>query len=125
MSKPINQMPHWPDARGWIGLGIYAMSIQLLWMFALYPELRQDEFFKTIGTLVIGTGFVNGVVSWAYSATKTGGEAAESSARIAEQAATAALPPKQPATDPADPQTVTIEQPKNKPIPTTVEGTKK
>lgn len=86
------KLPDWPDARGWIGIGIYTMCTQLLWMMALYPELRQDEFFKTISTLVIGTGFINGVVSWAYSATQGGGEAAKSSARIAEQAASAALP---------------------------------
>lgn len=82
--------PGWPDARGWIGIGVFSMSVMLLWMMK-DPALREDEFFQTIATLVIGTGFVGGLVSWAYAATKGGGEMAESSARIAEQAATAAV----------------------------------
>jgi len=90
MSRKINEWPEWPDARGWVGVSVVAISVMLLWMMK-DPELRDDEFFQTIATLVIGTGFVGGVVSWAYAATKSGGEMAESSARIAEQAATAAV----------------------------------
>lgn len=82
--------PGWPDARGWVGISVVGMSVMLLWMMT-DPQIREDEFFQTIATLVIGTGFVGGVVSWAYAATKGGGEAAESSARIAERAAAAAL----------------------------------
>lgn len=88
-------IPHWPDARGWIGISVFVMSIMLLWMMK-DPALREDEFFQTIATLVIGTGFIGGVVSWAYAATKGGGEAAESSARIAEKTAAALLPPTEP-----------------------------
>lgn len=83
--------PGWPDARGWIGIGVFCMSVMLLWMMK-DPALREDEFFQTIATLVIGTGFVGGLVSWAYAATKGGGEQAESTARIAERAA-GVLPP--------------------------------
>ncbi len=88
--KRINEWPEWPDSRGWVGISVFATSVMLLWMMK-DPELRDDEFFQTIATLVIGTGFVGGLVSWAFAATKGGGEAAESSARIAEEAATAAL----------------------------------
>lgn len=86
-----------PDARGWIGLGVFLLTVMVLWMLAVFPELRQDEFFKTIATLIIGTGFVNGVVSWAYSATKGGGELAEKNAAIVGEQA------KFPAGTPADP----------------------
>lgn len=80
------------DARGWVGIGVYAMSVMILWMMAAFPELRQDEFFKTIATLILGTAFVNGVVSWAYSATKAGGEMADRNQRLVEDQARQAGP---------------------------------
>lgn len=82
----------WPDARGWIGVGVFVLTVMVLWMLAAFPELRQDEFFKTIATLIVGTGFINGVVSWAYSATKSGGELADNNAEIVRKQAEASPP---------------------------------
>lgn len=76
-----------PDARGWIGIGGFVLTVMVLWMLAAFPELRGDEFFKTIATAIIVTGFINGPLSWAYSATKAGGELAEKNAAIVEQTA--------------------------------------
>lgn len=81
------------DARGWIGLGCFALSAAVLVMIYRDRSLLDDQAFLVLATAIIVTGWINGPVSWAYAATKGGGEAAESSARIAEQAATAALPP--------------------------------
>jgi hypothetical protein len=80
------------DARGWIGLGCFVLACVVLAMASLDKALLDNNAFLVLATAIIITGWVNGPVSWAYAATKTGGEAAESSARIAEQAATAALP---------------------------------
>lgn len=99
---------HWPNARDWIGLGTFGMSVMVLWMMASDPVLREDEFFQTIATAIIMTGFLGGPVSWAYAATKGGGEAAESSARIAEEAARAAV---------SAPTKVQIDQPADEPVP--------
>ncbi|WP_375272033.1 hypothetical protein [Sphingomonas sp.] len=74
--------PGWPDARGWVGVGSFVLTVVVLGMLAFVPELRKDEFFKTIATLIIGTGFVNGVVNWAYGATKGGGDLADNNAAI-------------------------------------------
>lgn len=82
----------WPDARGWIGIGVYSLSIMVLWMYAAFPDLRSDDHFKAIMTLIVGTGFVNGVVSWAYAATKGGGELAEQNATIIRKQAEATPP---------------------------------
>jgi hypothetical protein len=79
------------DARGWIGLGCYALVLVLLAMMWADKSLLRDDFFKVIATAIILTGWNQGPVGWAYQATKSGGEMAESSARIAEQAATAAV----------------------------------
>lgn len=78
----------WPDARGWIGISVFALTVMVLWMVAVFPELREDEFFKVLATAIVLTGFVQGVVGWAYTATKQGGELAERNANIVEQSAT-------------------------------------
>lgn len=105
--------PH--DARGWIGFGCYLLVIVLLLMIWADRTLLKDDFFKVIATAIILTGWNNGPVGWAYQATKGGGEAAESSARIAEQAATAALPVI------AGPQPVEVVNDPSNPVPTTDE----
>ena len=80
------------DARGWIGFGCFLLVIIVLVMIAVNPALLHEQAFLVLATAIVLTGWVNGPVGWAYQATKGGGEAAESSARIAEQAAAAALP---------------------------------
>lgn len=78
----------WPDARGWIGIGVFLLTVMVFVMTATIPDLRQNEYFKTLGTLVVGA-FIKDVVSWAYAATKGGGELAERNASMVErQAAT-------------------------------------
>lgn len=109
---PLNKMPNWPDARGWIGFGIFAISIMLLWMMK-DRSLREDEFFQTIATVIISNGLM-AVVAWAYAATKGGGEQADKMASIA-QTATEAVAASTPASD--TPQAVVIEQPPEKPVP--------
>lgn len=79
----------WPDARGWIGIGVFAMSIMLLWMMRM-RELREDEFFQTIATVIISNGLM-AVISWAYAATKGGGELADKNAAIVHENATASV----------------------------------
>ena len=73
----------WPDARGWIGIGIFLLTVAVLVLFAAVPALRKDEFFQTIATLIVGA-YIKDVVGWAYSATKSGGELALANSRIIE-----------------------------------------
>ena len=80
----------WPDARGWIGLGVFAISIMLIWMMHNSRELREDEFFQTIATVIISNGLM-AVVAWAYAATKGGGELADKNAAIVHESATASV----------------------------------
>jgi hypothetical protein len=75
------------DARGWIGVGCFLLVIVILGMIAFKSELLENDAFLILATAIVVTGWVNGPVGWAYQATKGGGEAAESSARIAEKAA--------------------------------------
>ncbi len=75
-----------PDARGWIGIAVFALTCVVLALLACVPSLRSDEFFKTIATLIVGA-FIKDVVGWAYSATKGGGELAERNAQIVQKQA--------------------------------------
>lgn len=78
-------MPHHkflPDARGWIGIGVFSLTVMLI-LLMRDDTLRQDEFFQTIATVIISNGFM-AVVAWAYSATKGGGEQAEANASVAQ-----------------------------------------
>jgi hypothetical protein len=79
----------WPDARGWIGIGVFALSVMLLWMMK-DRQLREDEFFQTIATVIIANGLM-AVISWAYAATKGGGELADKNAAIVAESASAGV----------------------------------
>jgi hypothetical protein len=117
----------WPDARGWIGVGVFAISVMLLRMM-LIKELREDEFFQTIATVIISNGLM-AVVAWAYAATKGGGELAEKNAAIVHENASAgvaaattlaavtanALPDSDKKPDPDKPQKVIVENTEDHP----------
>lgn len=105
------------DARGWISFGCYILVLILLGMMWADKDLLRNDFFKVISTAIILTGWNGGPVGWAFQATKTGTEAAESSARIAE--GNAGLAP-QPTTEP---QPVTVVNAADDPVPTTTEST--
>jgi cytochrome bd-type quinol oxidase subunit 1 len=79
------------DARGWIGLGCWLLVLAVLGMIVFERKLLENDAFLILATAIVITGWVQGPVGWAYQATKGGGEAAESTARIAEEAATAAI----------------------------------
>lgn len=64
------------DGRGWIGLASFFLTAMILFMLAGDPDLRRDDFFQSVAILLIGTSWVNGVVSWAYAATQNGGDLA-------------------------------------------------
>ena len=77
--------PWWlPDSRGIIGGGVYLLVLMVFALMAWFPELRKDEFFKTVSTLIVGA-FIKDVVGWAYQATKGGGELAERNAQIVHE----------------------------------------
>ena len=93
----------WPDSRDWIGIGTFSLTVFILVLIWQVPELRASEFFKSIAVLIIGTGWVNGAVAWAYSATKSGGE-------LADRAAERAMGQGGPGSQTINTQTATVEQ---------------
>lgn len=81
--------PGWPDARGWIAIASFLLTVFVLVLIWQVPDLRKDEFFKNITVLIVGTGWINGALTWAFSATKNGGDLAMRNADLLEQQARA------------------------------------
>lgn len=102
----------WPDGRGWIGIGIYILTLVILFMMWQDKDLRKDDFFQSVAILIVGTGFVNGVVSWAYSATQSGGDLAQRNQSLVENVAAAT------AQKNGEPQEVKVINAPAEPVPT-------
>jgi cbb3-type cytochrome oxidase subunit 3 len=98
-----------PDARSFIGIGVFALTVMILWMMKEDSNLRGDEFFQTIATVIIANGLM-AVIAWAYAATKGGGEQAAKNAVIAEKLAG------------KDTQKVEVVNKPSDPVPTTDNG---
>ncbi|QPT09858.1 hypothetical protein [Sphingomonas paucimobilis] len=50
--------PGYPSARGWYAVGLFTLTLVILGMIAAFPELRRDEFFKSISTAIVVTGYI-------------------------------------------------------------------
>lgn len=55
--------PGWPTQRGWYALALFVQTCVILWMVAEYPALGGDEFFKSIATAIVVTGWVGFAVA--------------------------------------------------------------
>lgn len=84
--------PGWPDARGWIGIGSYMLVVLIIVLIWADRSLLNNDFFKVIATAIILTGWNGGPLSWAYAATKSGGELADRNAALVERQAEASPP---------------------------------
>jgi hypothetical protein len=73
------------DARGWIGLGCWTLTVLILGMILFERSLLDSDAFLILATAIVITGWVQGPVSWAYAATKQGGELAEQNSVMLQQ----------------------------------------
>lgn len=55
--------PGWPDQRGWYALALFIQTCAILIMLACVPELASNEFFKTLATAIVVTGWVGFAVA--------------------------------------------------------------
>ena len=55
--------PGWPSARGWYALALFSQSSLILLLVALFPKLSTDEFFKSLATAIVVTGWVGFAVA--------------------------------------------------------------
>lgn len=50
--------PGWPTERGWYAIALFVQTDALLAMIAVIPVLRTDEFFKSLATAIVVTGWI-------------------------------------------------------------------
>jgi hypothetical protein len=55
--------PGWPSQRGWYALALCVQTCVILVMIAMFPLLSRDEFFKSLATAIVITGWVGFAVA--------------------------------------------------------------
>lgn len=55
--------PGWPSQRGWYALALFVQTCVILALVAICPHLTDDEFFKSIATAIVVTGWVGFAVA--------------------------------------------------------------
>lgn len=55
--------PGWPTTRGWYATALCFQTCGIIVMIAAFPELTQDEFFKSIATAIVVTGWIGFAVA--------------------------------------------------------------
>ena len=55
--------PGWPDQRGWYALALFIQTCAILLMLACLPELGKNDFFQTLATAIVVTGWVGFAVA--------------------------------------------------------------
>ena len=59
-----------PDVRGWATLGMFALVAYVLTLIAFVPSLQDNELFKTVATLLLGTGGFGLVCAFLWGGSK-------------------------------------------------------
>ncbi len=57
--------PGWPDRGGWYAVALFAQTIFILCLMVGVPDLRKDEFFKSLANAIIITGWIGFAVGQA------------------------------------------------------------
>lgn len=58
----------WPDTRGWVALGTFALASVLLWMIHADKTLLDSAPFMQLAGTLLGTGGLGLILSFNYSA---------------------------------------------------------
>lgn len=66
LDRQIGRLPGWPNGRGLVGFAMVVMSVMVLWMIKSDPQLRTDDFFKTLAGAIVITGLLNSVVAFFF-----------------------------------------------------------
>jgi len=104
--------PGWPSERGWVMLGIFALAGSMLKMAEVHPENWDVELFKALLTLVIGTGLINMILPFFFTANKADETKAENSGKAFDAM-------KAMAENTTTPQPVQVVNNSDEPVPTT------
>lgn len=67
-----------PDFRGGSAMATFGLVFFLFWMIYQTPDLLQDSAFTGLAGLLVGSGGIGTVLSFAFGGTKTGSEVMKS-----------------------------------------------
>lgn len=59
-----------PDSRSLLTAGLLALVFYIITLIAIVPTLANNELFKTLATLLVGTAFVGGVIAFYFGSSK-------------------------------------------------------
>lgn len=62
--------PGWPDQRGWMAIGLFALTAWIVWLSRPINGAEPSEFFKTLAGAIVVTGFLNGVIGHLFTSSK-------------------------------------------------------
>lgn len=60
-----------PDSHGWLAVAIISLVFYIITLLAFVPSLQDNELFKTLATVIVGSGFIGGVIAYFYSNSKS------------------------------------------------------
>ncbi len=95
--SPDPRIPWWaawlramlPDIRGWSTIGMFAMVFYVIHLMAIHPELAENELFKTVATLLLGSGAFGLVCAFLWGGSKASNAAADTVNVMAQRVAPA------------------------------------
>lgn len=90
-----------PDIRAWATVGMFAIVFYLLHLVATVPALKENELFKTLATLLVGSGAFGLVCAFLWGGSKTTAAASETVSAIAKASAVQPAPQPAPVVPPA------------------------
>lgn len=91
-----------PDIRAWATAGMFGLIFYLLFLISTHKELASNELFKTVATLLVGSGAFGLVCSFLWGGSKTTAAASETVNAMA-RASTVPTPPTPAAPPPSGP----------------------
>lgn len=62
--------PGWPDARGWVALGMFGLAWRMIEILNRNPALLANASFMQVVTLVVGSGGLLLVLAFYFASTK-------------------------------------------------------
>lgn len=74
-----------PDIRAWATAAMFGLVFYLLHLIATHPELAQNELFKTVATLLVGSGAFGLVCAFLWGGSKATTGAIETVNQMAKQ----------------------------------------
>jgi hypothetical protein len=90
---------HWsemlPDVRGWATIGMFALVFYVITLIAFVPAVSSSELFKTLATLLLGSGAFGLVCAFLWGGSKASVSAVDTVNAVAKQAG-APTPPAAP-----------------------------